>query len=386
MKTVNAKVENLNVEVLEKDLPRFKLWSVDRFGRLISGLSILFFSCLSVVEPWFVLGVMLTGTLLVSSSIFNKCFVHGILVYFGAVEREDLFEPGGKLRDVLVEKPGMEKTNGVMKKRKVSAASQAIKAIDKDFRQSGSYEKKVPSVDYTISVVSSMADRVECYKLAHRVYVESGYIDKIDSGMYVKDYDAFSDTISFIVKDLDGAVVGTVSVVRNNFGTLACEESFSEEVAGLRENSEAMFEINRLVIDTKFRNSKSLLKDMINHIFAYTYTLDKESKVLVECQPKHGCFYTRFLGFKQVGDEKPCGRVRGIVAALLCLNSQDARDMINDARAGNGKRVSLWSSMVSETQEVKMVEKFKSVDFKMSDAEINYFGLKRPFQNIVKMA
>lgn len=74
-------------------------WSVDRYGRLISGLGIVAGGTLALLWPacglWITLGI---GVGLLASALTNKCLVHDLLVRLGAREREDLFLPGGMPR------------------------------------------------------------------------------------------------------------------------------------------------------------------------------------------------------------------------------------------------------------------------------------------------
>lgn len=71
-------------------------WSVDRYGRLISGVGIVAGGTLALLWPacglWITLAI---GVGLLASALTNKCLVHNLLVRLGAREREDLFLPGG---------------------------------------------------------------------------------------------------------------------------------------------------------------------------------------------------------------------------------------------------------------------------------------------------
>ena len=75
-------------------------WSVDRWGRLIVGASILFFMVLGLlVHPLWLWGSVLAAINLIATSLTNRCPMHALLMRLGAVEREDLFWPGGRLRN-----------------------------------------------------------------------------------------------------------------------------------------------------------------------------------------------------------------------------------------------------------------------------------------------
>jgi hypothetical protein len=71
-------------------------WYVDRIGRLTSGVAILAFSILAIlVDPAWEWALIAIGAHLILASIVNLCPFHWLSVRLGAVEREDLFLPGG---------------------------------------------------------------------------------------------------------------------------------------------------------------------------------------------------------------------------------------------------------------------------------------------------
>ena len=76
-----------------------RIWTVDRYGRLLAGLSM--FACTVVgltVHPLCLWGCLLGALNLVISSVTNYCPFHRLLIRCGAREREDVFLPGGAPR------------------------------------------------------------------------------------------------------------------------------------------------------------------------------------------------------------------------------------------------------------------------------------------------
>lgn len=78
--------------------PESDPWSVDRWGRLLSGASLLVFSSLALLDPRWFLGDVLVAANLVVTSLVGRCPLHALLIRLGAKEREDLFFPGGNPR------------------------------------------------------------------------------------------------------------------------------------------------------------------------------------------------------------------------------------------------------------------------------------------------
>lgn len=75
-------------------------WSVDRYGRLIAGISVLMFSLLSVLHhPFWIVCTLFSSANLILTSLTDVCLVRNFLLRLGAKEREDLFHPGGSIRN-----------------------------------------------------------------------------------------------------------------------------------------------------------------------------------------------------------------------------------------------------------------------------------------------
>src|SRR5688500_1928246 len=71
-------------------------WSVDRWGRLLAGGSVLCFMCLGLLwnSMWFFGSILIAANLFVSA-LLNRCMLRNLLIRLGAREREDLYLPGG---------------------------------------------------------------------------------------------------------------------------------------------------------------------------------------------------------------------------------------------------------------------------------------------------
>ena len=79
--------------------PRRAPWSVDRWGRFLSGLTVMLCISLALLHhPAWLIGTAATAASLLISSLSGFCLVHALLLKLGAREREDIFLPGGALR------------------------------------------------------------------------------------------------------------------------------------------------------------------------------------------------------------------------------------------------------------------------------------------------
>ena len=96
-------------------------WSVDRWGRLMAGSTVLLATGLGVfVHPAWLLVTGFSALNLIITSLTGSCPLNKILIRLGAREREDLFWPGGE--------PRIERDGRPSESRKVSGTVEALGA------------------------------------------------------------------------------------------------------------------------------------------------------------------------------------------------------------------------------------------------------------------
>ncbi|MCK6474500.1 MAG: DUF2892 domain-containing protein [Planctomycetes bacterium] len=77
-------------------------WSAERWGRFLAGCSVLGFSILGLaVHPYFLAGTLLAAANLIVTSLTDRCPLRALLLRMGVKEREDLYLPGGRPRDLV---------------------------------------------------------------------------------------------------------------------------------------------------------------------------------------------------------------------------------------------------------------------------------------------
>lgn len=76
-------------------------WSAERWGRFLAGCSVLGFSVLGLaVHPYFFAGTLLAAANLILTSLTDRCALRAMLHRLGVKEREDLYLPGGRPRNL----------------------------------------------------------------------------------------------------------------------------------------------------------------------------------------------------------------------------------------------------------------------------------------------
>lgn len=75
-------------------------WEVARWGRLLAGAGVLLFATLGLyLDPLWNLGTLFIAANLFVTALTDRCPVRDTLLRLGAKEREDLFQPGGRVRE-----------------------------------------------------------------------------------------------------------------------------------------------------------------------------------------------------------------------------------------------------------------------------------------------
>lgn len=74
-------------------------WEVARWGRLLAGAGTIFFTVLGLLHhPAWLAGTLGISFQLVVTALTDRCPMRNALLKLGCREREDLFEPGGRVR------------------------------------------------------------------------------------------------------------------------------------------------------------------------------------------------------------------------------------------------------------------------------------------------
>lgn len=74
-------------------------WEVARWGRLLAGAGTLTFTVLGLLHhPAWLLGTLGVSFQLVLTALTDRCPLRDTLLKLGCKEREDIFEPGGRVR------------------------------------------------------------------------------------------------------------------------------------------------------------------------------------------------------------------------------------------------------------------------------------------------
>lgn len=268
--------------------------------------------------------------------------------------------------------------------RRTTAVSRMLRAIRADIeRPSGAWpltpKDGGESPGYVIRVASDRATRERAYTLAHRVYLERGYVPE-GGRMLVSPHDADPHTLTLLAEDGRGNAAGTISLVFDGPRRLPCDELFPGELAALRRDGRRLVEVTRLAVDKAHANNKRLLVHLFNFISVYSRRVERGTDFVIEVHPRHAAFYRKLMLFKPLGNERPCPRVNGAPAVLL---KQDLEKEAAEIRAVGGLegRVrgpngrTLYAQYMAWAREPELAAWMKAEHRPMPPSDAAHFGL-----------
>jgi len=162
---------------------------------------------------------------------------------------------------------------------------------------------------FWIRLANTTERREKAALLVDRMYARKGYLHE---GIIR----TTPHTITLIVSNRDGDVIGTVTIgMDSNEEGLLAEENYRDEVNALRAQGKKICEFNGLAVDSGVK-SKLVIARLFHMALLYPWGVFGYTDGIVEVSPAHAGFYQRLLGFERVGAERVCPRVNAVGVLL----------------------------------------------------------------------
>ena len=147
----------------------------------------------------------------------------------------------------------------------------------------------------------TLEDLRKAYMLVHDVYLGTGFIEPVTTGMRLRIFEMTPDMATFVAT-VDGKVVGVLGVVEDTpeLG-LPSDASFKEELDSLRASGKRLCEITNQAVALEYRKSAvptELMRCAIAHITAMGF-----DQAIATVSPSHSSFYD-LAGFLEFGSER----------------------------------------------------------------------------------
>jgi hypothetical protein len=157
------------------------------------------------------------------------------------------------------------------------------------------------------------------FGLVYQAYLRCGLCEPSSKGVRVTPYHLLPTTEVFVAAT-GGEIVSTVSLVRDGALGLPMESIFGDEVAWRRDRGICVGEASCLA-DRRRDSVRSF--PLVARLMSFTIQCARRrgiDELLIAVHPKHGRFYQRFLGFRQIAQERTYHVVQGKPAIAMALD------------------------------------------------------------------
>jgi hypothetical protein len=155
----------------------------------------------------------------------------------------------------------------------------------------------------TTKFASHRTEWLRAYGLLYESYLEMGYTTAHPSGLLYRAIWGHSRSRTIITQETDNTIVGTVTAVDGEGIYLPIEESFSDEIAALRDTGRSMIELTGLAVNSQsHRRSLSILFMLTRFAGQYACWRAK-TDVIFTIHPRHYSFYQKYFDVAVLG---PC--------------------------------------------------------------------------------
>jgi GNAT superfamily N-acetyltransferase len=172
----------------------------------------------------------------------------------------------------------------------------------------------------TLGLAITRDDVDQAERLVHEVYVGRGFRDATRP----RRRPALTLRTTVFLARTAGAVVGTLSLVRDLAGGLPADSLYGAELQARRAGGRRLAEVSGLVVDPSWRGAPlALVRPLVQLLGVYARDIAHVDELCIAVHPRHAAFYERRLGFIRFGREKAYGAVNGAPAVGLRLDLRE---------------------------------------------------------------
>jgi hypothetical protein len=185
----------------------------------------------------------------------------------------------------------------------------------------------------TVQIASTETEWEQAFSLAAASYQARGYESPGMSRLRFTPYHALPDTVTLVACDAE-RVIATLSIVQDNtLLGLPMESVYAEEIAALRREGRRLFEVTTLAdAGLGVREFVTVFVALIRLATQY-HTHTGGDTGVIAVNPRHRAFYTRMLGFVELGPRRSYAAVQDHPAEALWIDETLMRRNTPDMHA-----------------------------------------------------
>jgi hypothetical protein len=156
--------------------------------------------------------------------------------------------------------------------------------------------------DIEVKIASNRDEWKEAFQLVANNYQACGYEAPLASKVRFTPFHALPDSVTFVAKHAERVVMTFTLVPDNTLLGLPLESIYKEEVKGLRRQRRRLAEIISLAADKEvnMREFRQVFVTLIKLSFNYHVSRGGDTWVIT-INPRHRDFYTKAMGFTELG-------------------------------------------------------------------------------------
>ena len=202
--------------------------------------------------------------------------------------------------------------------------------------------------DYRVRLASTAGHRSQASMLVERLYSCRGYVNE-EAGQMPK-----RPNVITLIASREKQTFGTISVGADSDQGLLADELYRQEIDEFRAAGKVVGEISKLAVDPEM-GSKEVLASLFHLAYMYLGPILGVTDIFAEVNPRHGPFYRRMLGFRQVGLLRNCPRVNAPAILLHLKTSLAAEKIAQFGGSRNPAERSLYPYFFSPQEEVGLM-------------------------------
>lgn len=180
----------------------------------------------------------------------------------------------------------------------------------------------IPPVPMTeFGVARTHREVLDCWKLVHQCYTESGLIDANSFGVHTS-RQAASPSSAVIYGRTQGRIDSTLTVIADGPEGLPLDKVYKPTLDQLRNNGHKLVEVG-LLADARINHSRFSMEQTFGTMRYGLYrAYYAQADIVIGVHPRHAAFYTRMMGLEVIGplSEHPSVKHRPVLLMRLDIN------------------------------------------------------------------
>ena len=243
---------------------------------------------------------------------------------------------------------------------------------------------EVDGRSYTLTVARTRTDRIAAYRLVFDTYHAQGFAEPGALPLWYSIHNCLPETVTFLVRNEDGAPVASGTVVPDSPFGLPLERMYPDEVDTLRRAGRRVCEINSLVscAASEGWRGRTIIMEIFKAGLWYARDILGATDWLCVTSPEHARFYRHALLLDEIGPLRQDPHANGAASVLLRLDTTTAEAAFQRKYEGREGARNLYRFFCPSRTDVAWLETWMRQEIRpVDEADFCHFFLET--QNLI---